>query len=421
MRSRRLLAVVGPGLLVAATGVGAGDLATAGFAGSRLGTTILWSVLVGAGLKWVLAEGIARWQLVTGETVLEGVVRRLGWPARTLFLVYLLPWSFFVGAALISACGVTFAAIVPWPAESAGPGRIVYGAVHSGLGLLLAWRGGYRLVEKVMAVCVAVMFVTVVTTAILVGGDPGGLLAGLFVPRIPQLHHGGLTWTIALMGGVGGTLTILCYGYWIREKGWTGPAWLGTSRLDLAIGYGATALFGVAMVIIAADVELAGGGSGLIVALANQLATAAGMLGRWAFLIGAWAAVFSSLLGVWQAVPYLFADFWRLHANRRAGAAGTRSKRVATVRTTGRPYRLYLLAIAVVPLLQVGHPFREVQKLYAVVGAAFLPLLAAALLVLGGRPSWIGARYRNGSVTVILLVATLALSVAAGYLQVRGH
>ena len=42
---------LGPGLLVAATGVGAGDLATAAFTGSHLGPAVLWAVLVGAALK----------------------------------------------------------------------------------------------------------------------------------------------------------------------------------------------------------------------------------------------------------------------------------------------------------------------------------------------------------------------------------
>jgi len=58
----RLLAVIGPGLLVAATGVGAGDLATASLTGIRLGTTVLWAVIVGAGMKYLLNEGLARWQ-----------------------------------------------------------------------------------------------------------------------------------------------------------------------------------------------------------------------------------------------------------------------------------------------------------------------------------------------------------------------
>jgi Mn2+/Fe2+ NRAMP family transporter len=59
---RRLgwLAVLGPGLLVAATGVGAGDLATAAFTGSHVGVAVLWAVVLGALLKFVLNEGLAR-------------------------------------------------------------------------------------------------------------------------------------------------------------------------------------------------------------------------------------------------------------------------------------------------------------------------------------------------------------------------
>ena len=42
-------------------------------------------------------------------------------------------------------------------------------------------------------------------------------------------------------------------------------------------------------------------------------------------------------------------------------------------------------------LVQVTHPLREVQKYYAVIGAAFIPLLALVLLVLNGRAAWVGA------------------------------
>ena len=82
---RSPLAIIGPGLLVAATGIGAGDLATAGFAGSSLGAAVLWTVVLGAFLKFVLNEGLARWQLATGETLLEGAVDRLGAPVKVVF------------------------------------------------------------------------------------------------------------------------------------------------------------------------------------------------------------------------------------------------------------------------------------------------------------------------------------------------
>src|SRR5690606_1059821 len=67
----RWLAILAPGLLIAATGVGAGDLVPAGLAGNRLGLSIVWAVALGALLKWALNEGLARWQLATGTTLLE--------------------------------------------------------------------------------------------------------------------------------------------------------------------------------------------------------------------------------------------------------------------------------------------------------------------------------------------------------------
>ena len=53
-----------------------------------------------------LAEGIARWQMSTGTTLLEGWNAHLGAWIRWLFLGYLVLWSFFTGGALITAAGV---------------------------------------------------------------------------------------------------------------------------------------------------------------------------------------------------------------------------------------------------------------------------------------------------------------------------
>ena len=84
MSSKSLFSILGPGILVAATGVGAGDLATAAFAGSKLGVAVLWAVMLGALIKFFLTEGLTRWQLATGETLLEGSMSRLGRPAHPL-------------------------------------------------------------------------------------------------------------------------------------------------------------------------------------------------------------------------------------------------------------------------------------------------------------------------------------------------
>lgn len=412
----RIALLLGPGMLVAATGVGAGDLATAAFTGSELGLAVLWAVLIGAGLKFVLNEGLARWQLATGTTLIEGCTRHFGRPALYLFLAYMLSWSFFVGAALISACGVTAHAIAPLSGSSATD-KLIWGLVHTGAGAVLAWWGGYRLFEKVMGVSIGVMFVTVVATAVLLVDDWSAVATGLVVPRIPRLADQGLVWTLALIGGVGGTLTVLCYGYWIREEGREGLAELGHCRIDLAAGYTMTALFGLAMVAIGSRVQpeqlqAAGGAASLIVVLADELS---GPLARWAFLLGAWAAVFSSLLGVWQSVPYLFADCCRLLDAQAASGASVPPGSTTSVDTRSPRYRAYLVGLASLPALGLWLDFKEVQKWYAVVGAGFLPLLALALLILNGRSDWVGAQARNRPLTTALLVATL-LFFACGVL-----
>jgi Mn2+/Fe2+ NRAMP family transporter len=384
--------------------VGAGDLATAAFTGNALGVAVLWAVVAGAGIKYVLNEGLARWQLATGETLLEGALTRwrgrLAGPLRVAFLAYFLVWSFLVAAALMSACGAVAHAVRPLTGSADGD-KLLYGLAHSAAGVILVRLGGFRLFERVMGAAAGLMFVTVVATAVRVAPDWGAVAAGLLVPRIPDLP-GATGWTVALMGGVGGTLTVLCYGYWIREEGRESPADLGLCRLDLGVGYAMTALFGIAMVVVGSTVEVAGSGAGLVVALADRLEATLGPAGRWTFLAGAWAAVATSLLGVWQSVPYLFADQWRLLRG------GSDSGVEAAVDTEARPYRRFLYALATVPAIGLVWSFSLTQRLYAITGALFMPMLALALLALAGSARHIGATHRNRPLTNAALIAILA-------------
>ncbi len=407
-RRRGLLTVVGPGLLVAATGVGAGDLATATLTGSHVGVAILWAVIVGSVMKFALNEGLARWQLATNTTFLEGVVLRLSKWIGWIFLPYLFLWSFMVGAALMGACGVTLHAMFP-VFEDASQAKIVFGIAASLVGLVLIWTGGFPVFEKFMSASVAVMFVTVVVTAILLWPGTAAVVDGFAVPRIPNAGDKGLTWTVALIGGIGGTVTILCYGYWIREQGRRGVEALRVSRLDLGLGYLVTGIFGAAMVIIGSTIEISGKGANLIVVLGNQLQEPLGTWGRWMFLVGAFGAVFSSLLGVWQAVPYLFADVLRLLRKPETTNVDT------AVDTRAPAYRAYLLGLAFVPMLGLLVSFKDMQVLYSVVGAAFMPLVAIGLLVLNGRRKWVGNE-RNGVLATLALLATLAFF---GYVSFR--
>ena len=405
MGINRFLAILGPGLLVAATGVGTGDLATGSFAGSMLGTAILWAVLVGALLKFIITEGLARWQLATGTSILEGVATHLGRTPMLIFLPYLVLWSFFTASAMMSGCGITLHALIPL-FESAEHGKIFFGTLSSIVGASLVYIGGYRLFEKIMTVCILLMFVTVVLTAALLWPGTDVVLKGIFMPSIPDFAGSGLTWTVALIGGVGGTVTVLSYGYWIREEGRTSGDDLTVCRIDLGCGYLMTAIFGLAVVIIGSKIEISGSGATLIVAMAEQLGGSLGVFGQYLFLIGAVGAVFSSLLGTWQATPYIFADSWRLFRNppgqNDAGRARAKPNDKLPI------YRYYLLALALIPIAGLFFNFREVQKLYAITGAFFVPMLALALLLLNSRDDWVGRQFRNHASTIVGLAVTIA-------------
>ena len=406
------LRILGPGIAVAATGVGAGDLLAAMLAGAKLGTTLLWVIVVGAALKLALNEGVARWQLATGTTVLEGWGEHLGRAFQLGFLLYLVVWSFVVAGGLMSACGVAAHALVP--AVSIG----VWAAAHGLIALALVWWGSYQRFETAMKSLVGLMVLTLVTSAVLVGPDLVGVLRGLLVPTLPR---GSATTVLSLMGGVGGSVTILSYGYWIREKGWTGGSWLGVVRRDLGIGYVLTGVFGAAMLVLAA-VALSGAGAmppgsqGLVTcgdalrdAATLRFGTGVGDSAKWIFLVGLWAAVFTSTLGVWQGVPYLFADFSR---------GLRRSTSTAEVDERSWTYRGYLLYLALPPmtLLVLGRPV-WVIKLYTLTGGLFMPVLAASLLWLTTRRSVMGD-LRTRPLGLIALVAALALFVAVGVRQV---
>ncbi|MHC4444964.1 MAG: Nramp family divalent metal transporter [Planctomycetota bacterium] len=399
-----VFAAIGPGILVAATGVGAGDVLTAGLGGSAVGLAVLWAAVVGAFIKWFLSEGVGRWQMATGKTVLEGWFRYLGKWIQWVFLVYLLVWSFLTGGALINACGVAGAGLFPF-SDDMVLSKIIWGVIHSLAGLVLVLVGGFRLFEKLMSVFIGLMFVTVVATMVLIQPDFSAVGKGMILPTIPS---GGLGWVLGILGGVGGTVTLLSYGYWIREGGRSGIAGIKACRLDLTLGYVMTGLFGLCMIVIGSEVQITGKGATVALDLADQLAGAIGPLGKWIFLVGFWGAVFSSLLGVWQSIPYMFVDFLTMRSGLSA------SQRCEKDFTRMPAYRVYLLALALVPLPLLWISVQQAQLIYAVMGSLFMPFLALTLLIMNNRSDWVGKEFRSGWITNVVLAITLLFFICVG-------
>jgi Mn2+/Fe2+ NRAMP family transporter len=182
------LRLVGPGIVIAVTGVGAGDMISSLVAGASFGTILIWAIVVGALLKFALTEGIGRWYMASGETILKGW-HMLGRGATWYFLVYLFVVTFVFGAAVTSTAALGVAAMFPdllpiW----------AWAALHGILGFVIVGIGRYGLFERIMKGIAAVKFGAIILLAILLTPSLTDLALGL-VPRIPE---GGLINALAI-------------------------------------------------------------------------------------------------------------------------------------------------------------------------------------------------------------------------------
>ncbi len=402
------LTLVGPGVVVAVTGVGAGDMISSLVAGTNFGMVLVWAIVIGAIMKYFLTEGVGRWYMATGRTILQGW-RSLGRAASWYFVIYLFIVTFVFGAAVTSTAALAVVAMFPdslplW----------AWAALHAVAGFVIVGVGRYALFERVMKVFAAVKFGAVVLLAILLAPSLTDLVVG-FVPRVPE---GGLGNTLAIIGGVGGTFTLASYTYWVRERGWRRATWIPMMRTDAVVAYVLTALFMISMLIIGSELLFGTGNSvdseeGLL-ALANPIQEQFGLAVRWFFLIGFWAVATGAMLGTWNGSAHLFADWVRT-------AREVPDEDAEEYLSEKSPYfRLFLVWITFPPmiLLSFNEPILLVI-IYASLGALFLPFLAITLMWLlnSGR---VNPEYRNGIVSNLFLAASILPFIWVGVQEVLG-
>lgn len=367
----KIIRIILPGLLVAATGVGAGDLITATLAGHHIGA-LLWLPLLGALLKYFLTDAIARYQLDNQEHLIHGWIKLFGNAFKWPFLIYLFIWSYSVGGALINATSNAFLNL--FPHLSSFPEIVeksLVSVVFSALAFILVWSAKFKLFEKIMMLLIGMMFISVIATSFLLLDGPEEFLKGLF-----HFHHIPFNspWFLSVLGGVGGTLTILCYGYWIKESEREGYKDLKMTKIDLGISYLLTGVFSLSMMIIGTKItEVGSTGDIFISNVAKLFEKEVGIYAAYLFRIGFFCGVFSSLLGVWQSVPYLFADLVSKERERSKDLKQTKA------------YRIHLTFLSLASLTSLTFKFQSIQLLYAIVGALFIPLCAISLVYINNR------------------------------------
>lgn len=387
----------GPGLLLAATGIGVGDMVSSTIAGAEYGLTLVWALVLGVIIKFAVTEGAARWQLATGISLIEGWREALPRAAVAAFFLYFVIWSYFVSSALVTASAMVPAAIVP------SVPLAVWGVIHAVAAVTMVWFGRYERFLAVIKWFVGLKFAAIIVSVLLIVAWSGADWSG-FSAR----SDFSVAYTLSLIGGVGGTVTLLSYAYWMREAGWNGPERLPSARTDLTMSFALVFIFCFSMIFLSTQINWEGQildeGPRLCLLLADRIGREIGPIGRAVFLLGFWGAAFSSVMGVYHGVPFLFDDMLRLW--RRQPAGGQRGPAY-------RAWAVYLAAAAISALL-VRRPVWLVFA-YTIVGSLFFPFVISTLLWLNNS-SRIIREARNGLLVNTILGSALLLYL---YLAVR--
>ncbi len=308
---------LGPGLVAAATAIGASHLVLAPTAGARFGYALLWVVLFSHLFKYPAFEFGPRYAVAADESLLDGYLRIPGPRGWAL-------WVFLVGTVIQ---GVTVLAgvlgVAASVAAAAVPGLLPLPAwsllLGVGVALLLATGGfdGLSALTKLMLAVLAAMTVV----AFLATPPPASAWRGLVVPAVPV---GSVVLLAALLGWLPtGVDVAVWHSLWARERrddwrerarlrdmGPLGP--LRVALTDMRIGYGLSLVLGLMFLALGAEVLRPTGsvprGAEVAVTLARLYTD---VLGGWVlplFLVAAFFGMFSTTYAVLDGFPRAFSE-----------------------------------------------------------------------------------------------------------------
>ncbi len=388
---------IGPGVIVAAAFIGPGTVTTATLAGARYGATLLWALLFATVATIVLQEMSARLGLTTRAGLGQALRATPGprWLGPTLAILAVT--AVVAGAAAFEAGNLTGAGL-GLEGVTGVPAKFwaLVGAVLAGA---LLWTGRYRLVERVLMVCVAVMGFMFLATAILVIPRVPALLAGLTIPRLPD---GGAATALGLIGTTIVPYNLFLHAAVVAER-WESRDDLPAARLDLVVAIGFGGLVSAAILVTAAA-ALNGQQIESVADMAVQLEP---LLGSWAskaFTVGLAAAGISSAITAPLAAAYATLDLLGRGRDVRAPVA-----RFVFGGTMLVGALVALLGTRPVPLILFAQ----------VLNGLVLPIIAIALLVAMNDRRRLGNDV-NGPVANLAGGAVVLLCMGLGIRTVLG-
>ncbi len=415
------LARIGPGMVLAASIVGSGELIATTTLGARVGFAVLWMILVSCAIKPVVQAELGRYTIVTGHTGLEGFNRFPGPRAGVNWLVWC--WGITVTLTLLQVGGMyggvsqVLNLLVP-----SIPVNVWVGVCLS-ITLALLLGGGYDRIEKLAYVKVGLFTMLTVCAAAILLRRPGAISAADLASGLDfQMPAAGLATAIAVFGitGVGATELVM-YPYWCVEKGYArfvGPreatpeweararGWIRVMHLDIFCSFVIYTMATIAFYMLGAGVlnrmGIVPGDRDMIVVLSNIYTQTLGTWALWLFYAGAVVTLYGTIFSTTAGHARLFADAVCIAGGfaRDDGAGRLRWR------------RRFVVMLAVVPVLLFWFLRSPVQMVVAggVAQALMLPLIGIAAIYL--RHRHLPATVKPAPLTTAMLWFSTAVMLA---------
>ncbi len=268
--------------VISAAFIGPGTVTTAAKAGAVFRYQLLWALLFSTIACIVLQEAAARLTLVSGLNLGEAIRRRYKDTSMFVWVVVLVVGAIILGSAAYET-GNILGALAGIRFIAAGPGWL-WVLLIAGFAALMLSRRSVRGVANVLGTLVAVMGVAFFITAVAVKPQPGPLLQGMIIPKIPSGGGGGL-----LVLGLIGT-TVVPYNLFLGSGMAGEKQTLKEMRFGLSVAVILGGLISMAVLVVGTAVQGAFSYEGLVTVLRTGT-------GRWAvaiFGIGMLAAGFTS-------------------------------------------------------------------------------------------------------------------------------
>lgn len=339
---RGTLSEIGPGIIIAGSVVGSGELIATTIAGAEAGFWLLWIILIGCIVKVSVQLEVGRAAVLSGRTTLALLSDLPGWKPRGLHWIGWVVLAMLFGGigqmgGVLGGVGQALALALPIN-DTKSTSVLIWSLVIAVATAALLWPGRYRLLERIMIVVVgAFTLVSVFNVFALQGheawaisaGDLGRGLSFRFPPG--DDFSVGLVTALAAFGIIGMAAgEIFFYPYWCLRKGYgrfTGKSdgsaawraraegWLRVMKWDAMCSMAVYTISTVAFYLLGAAVLARAGakpaGTELIQVLSQMYQPVFGNLGMSLFLGGACVVLYSTFLVNNASSALVWADVWK--------------------------------------------------------------------------------------------------------------